>query len=112
MKKIESVNDLAIRDAAPVFAEPLHVGRPNAGYRQRFLQYIYEISARRWFSNFGPVVQELEQRLAAHLGVKHCPGQFPISLTMARLFSRQFKIYRRAMNKLADRLKPLVRCGY
>jgi dTDP-4-amino-4,6-dideoxygalactose transaminase len=27
---------------------------------------------RRWFSNSGPFVQELEQRIADRLGVKHC----------------------------------------
>ncbi len=27
---------------------------------------------RRWFSNYGPMVQQFEEALAKHLGVKHC----------------------------------------
>lgn len=72
MKTIESLGDLAIHGAPPAFAELLHVGRPNIGDRDRFLQRVNDIFDRRWFSNYGPLVQELEQKLAAHLGVRHC----------------------------------------
>ena len=50
----------------------LHVGRPNIGNRERFLQLANEILDRRWMTNDGPVVQELETRLAEYLGVRHC----------------------------------------
>jgi len=56
----------------PVFAEPLHVGRPNIGSRERLLQRINDMLDRRWLTNNGPYVQELEQRICDLLGVKHC----------------------------------------
>ena len=72
MKRIRSPADLAINGAAPTFAEPLHVGRPNLGDRDALLRYTGEIYDRRWLTNNGPVVQELEARIAQQLGVKHC----------------------------------------
>ncbi|MDD2599288.1 MAG: DegT/DnrJ/EryC1/StrS family aminotransferase [Kiritimatiellae bacterium] len=54
------------------FKETLHVGAPNIGDRQRFHQYVDEIFDRRWLTNRGELVQELEQKLADYLGVKHC----------------------------------------
>ena len=64
--------ELAIFGGAPAFADPLHVGRPNIGDRAALLTRINDILDRRWFTNDGPVVQEFERRIAAHLGVKHC----------------------------------------
>ncbi len=55
-----------------MFAEPLHVGRPNIGNRDRFLRRANEILDRGWLSNNGPVVQELERKIADYLGVTHC----------------------------------------
>lgn len=49
----------------------LHVGRPNIGDRKRLLERIESILDRRWLTNDGPLVQELERRLAAFLGVRH-----------------------------------------
>ena len=49
----------------------LHVGRPNIGNRERFLERVNEILDRRWLSNNGPVVQEFEKKIAGFLGVKH-----------------------------------------
>ena len=56
----------------PAFAEPLHVGRPNIGNRKRFLDRINDVLDRKWLTNRGPLVQELEARMAECLGVKHC----------------------------------------
>ena len=61
--------DLAIGGAPPAFAEPLHVGRPNIGDRARLLERINEALDRRWLTNNGPLVQELEKRIAAYVGV-------------------------------------------
>lgn len=72
MKKIRSGQDLAINGAKPAFAEPLHVGRPNVGSREEFLRLANEMFDRGWFSNNGPLVQELERRIAAYAGVRHC----------------------------------------
>lgn len=72
LKAVRSSRDLAINGAPPMFAEPLHVGRPNIGNHARFLQRASEILERGWLSNNGPVAQEFERRVAAFLGVKHC----------------------------------------
>ena len=72
MKKIRSHNDLAINGAAPAFAEPIHVGRPNLGGKESLLRYTGEIYDRGWLTNNGPLVQELESRIAARIGVEHC----------------------------------------
>lgn len=72
MKVIRSRNDLAINGAPPAFTEPLHVGRPNIGSRETFMRLTGEMFDRGWLTNNGPLVQEFEQRIADHLGVKHC----------------------------------------
>ena len=64
--------DMTPKDQPPMFAEPLHVGRPNIGDRRKLMERIEGILDRRWLSNNGPLVQEFEAKLAAHLGVKHC----------------------------------------
>jgi dTDP-4-amino-4,6-dideoxygalactose transaminase len=64
--------DLAIFGGDPEFEEALHVGRPNIGNRQRFLDRINDMLDRRWLTNHGPYVDELEQRLAKLIEAKHC----------------------------------------
>ena len=71
-KTVESVADLAINGAPPMFAEPVHVGRPNIGNQERFLQRTADILDRGWLSNNGPVAQEFERKIADFIGVKHC----------------------------------------
>lgn len=51
--------------------EALHVGRPNIGDREKFFARVKEIFERRWLSNDGPMVRELEAAVAERLGVKH-----------------------------------------
>ncbi|HZS70337.1 MAG TPA: aminotransferase class I/II-fold pyridoxal phosphate-dependent enzyme [Candidatus Acidoferrum sp.] len=65
-------SELAIFGNPPAFTEPLHVGRPNIGDRERLLQRINDMLDRRWLSNHGPFVQEFEAEVARRLGVKHC----------------------------------------
>jgi len=72
MKPIRHLADLAINGAAPAFDDQLHVGRPNMGDRDAFMRHVGDIFDRRWLSNDGPLVQEFERRVAAHLDVKHC----------------------------------------
>jgi len=50
----------------------LHIGRPNIGDIDKFYQLCEEMFDRRWLSNSGPLVHQLEQKLASYLGVKHC----------------------------------------
>lgn len=57
--------------SSPLFPETLHVGRPNIGNRKALLDRIEGMLDRRWLTNYGPLVQEFEARLAEHLGVKH-----------------------------------------
>lgn len=71
-KIIRSQTNLAINGAPPAFAEPLHVGRPNIGDHDAFLQRVNRILDSHRLTNNGPMVQEFERRIAAHLGVKHC----------------------------------------
>jgi len=61
-----------INEAPLAFSDPLHVGRPNIGSPEAFLNLAAKMLERRWLTNNGPLVQELERRLAAFLGVKHC----------------------------------------
>ena len=72
MKKIQSSRNLAINGAPPAFKQWLHVGRPNIGSREAFLKYAGEIFDSGRLSNNGPLVQELEQRVAQLHRVKHC----------------------------------------
>jgi dTDP-4-amino-4,6-dideoxygalactose transaminase len=65
-------SELAIFGGKPQFEQPLFVGRPNIGNRDRLLERINDMLDRRWFSNNGPFVQEFEQQIADYLGVKHC----------------------------------------
>lgn len=63
---------LAIFGGTPAFPEPLHVGRPNIGDRARLERRFGEVLDRRWLTNLGPFSEELEQRIAERLGVRHC----------------------------------------
>ncbi|MFN3310432.1 MAG: DegT/DnrJ/EryC1/StrS family aminotransferase [Thermomonas sp.] len=71
-KQIRTPADLAIHGAPPAFEAPLHVGRPNLCNRDAFLARVGGILDNQWLTNNGPVVQEFEDRIARHLGVKHC----------------------------------------
>jgi dTDP-4-amino-4,6-dideoxygalactose transaminase len=71
-KLIHSSRDLAINGAVPAFAEPIHVGRPNIGDRAKFLDLVNQMLDRNWLTNNGPLVQDLESRIARFLGVRHC----------------------------------------
>jgi dTDP-4-amino-4,6-dideoxygalactose transaminase len=64
--------DLSIFSGNPAFSSLLHVGRPNIGNRQLFLELMNDMLDRRWFSNNGPYVKEFEKKIAEYLGVKHC----------------------------------------
>lgn len=66
------IEELALFGGPPIFNQVLHVGRPNIGDRQRLLNRINDMLDRRWLTNNGPFVQELEEKLAAYLGVAHC----------------------------------------
>lgn len=88
-KRIATSADLALNGAAPAFVEPVHVGRPNVGNREHFLRLTNELLDRRWLTNNGPLVQELERRLADYLGVRHaivmCNGTIALEIAIRAL---------------------------
>jgi dTDP-4-amino-4,6-dideoxygalactose transaminase len=72
MKTIRSPEDLAINGAPPAFTEQQHVGRPNIGAKDEFINYVDGIFDRQWLTNDGELVQQLEQEIASYHEVKHC----------------------------------------
>lgn len=72
IKSKKSIEDLAIFGGEPLFAEKLHVGRPNIGDKSQILSRISDLLDRKWLANRGPLVKEFEQKIANYLGVKHC----------------------------------------
>ncbi|MEZ5940489.1 MAG: DegT/DnrJ/EryC1/StrS family aminotransferase [Planctomycetaceae bacterium] len=62
----------ALLGGEPLFEVPLHVGRPNLGSREGFLEKVNSIWDRNWLTNDGPLVREFEQRVANQLQVEHC----------------------------------------
>ena len=88
-KAIHSREDLAIAGAPPAFVDPVHVGRPNIGDRAAFLSRVNDLLDRRWLTNNGPLVHELEQKLARYLGVRHvvamCNGTIALEIAIRAL---------------------------
>lgn len=68
----DCVAGLALFGGTPAFSEPLHVGRPNIGDRSRLLERINDLLDRRWLTNNGVYVQDLEHKIEDLVGVKHC----------------------------------------
>ena len=48
------------------------MGRPNIGDRGRLRRRIDDLLDRRWLTNYGPYVEELERRLSDLTGARHC----------------------------------------
>ncbi len=70
---VQAMNRPALaRSGTPRFAAPLHVGGPNIGNRETFRRLVDGALDRRWLSNNGQLLVELEQRIAAMLDVPHC----------------------------------------
>lgn len=67
-----ALDELAVFGGSPTFSQVLHIGRPNIGDRDRLMERINDMLDRRWLSNDGPFVQELEARIARMTGAKHC----------------------------------------
>jgi dTDP-4-amino-4,6-dideoxygalactose transaminase len=66
-----SIDELAIFGGLPEFPEAVHVGRPNTGSRAAFLARINQVLDSGYLTNNGPMVLELERRLAESLNVRH-----------------------------------------
>jgi dTDP-4-amino-4,6-dideoxygalactose transaminase len=68
----KTIDDFAIFGGQASFDQPLHVGRPNIGDKERLLRRIGDAVDRRWLTNSGPCVEEFEQQLRKLLGVNRC----------------------------------------
>jgi dTDP-4-amino-4,6-dideoxygalactose transaminase len=66
------IEDLAIFGGPPTFDQALHVGRPNIGQRNAFLERVNDLLDRRWLTNDGPYLQQLEQAISQLIKVRHC----------------------------------------
>jgi dTDP-4-amino-4,6-dideoxygalactose transaminase len=80
-----SISALALFGGSPLFTTPLHVGRPVVVDSGRFLRRIEDALDRAWFTNNGPYVQELEQRVAEALGVEQCVATANATLALQLL---------------------------
>jgi dTDP-4-amino-4,6-dideoxygalactose transaminase len=63
---------LAVFGGSPAFDRPLHVGAPNIGDTEAILSRIRGVLERRWLTNNGPCVIELERAIASMHRVEHC----------------------------------------
>ena len=72
MKLKNHIDELSVFGGPALFDEKMHVGRPNLPDRTSLLRRLDDIFERRWLTNKGPMVLELEKRLAEYLEVKHC----------------------------------------
>jgi len=68
----KSMDEFALFNGTPLFKESLHVGRPNLGRQDRFLDRVNTLWDRHWLTNAGPYVREFESKIAKYVGVKHC----------------------------------------
>lgn len=66
------LEDLALFGGEPLFSDMRHVGRPNIGDRDRFLQRANDMFDRLWLTNNGPYVLEFERRIEEICEVPHC----------------------------------------
>jgi dTDP-4-amino-4,6-dideoxygalactose transaminase len=60
----------------------MHVGRPNMGDQVAFQEHVSRIFAEQRLTNNGPLVQELERRIATYLGVRECVAMCNGTLAM------------------------------
>lgn len=66
-----SIECLAFLGGKAQFSTPLHVGQMNLPKWEHFENAFRDIFARRYYTNHGPLAQELEDRLAEFFGVRH-----------------------------------------
>lgn len=66
-----STNDFALFDASPAFDQPVHAGQCYFPSWGRYKQVFRGIFERQYYTEYGPLNQQLEQKLQQFLGVKH-----------------------------------------
>lgn len=77
--------DFALLGGTPAFSKSLPVGQLYFPSWDRYEAAMRGIFERRWYTNQGPLTQQLEERLQDFLGVKHaiCVTNATIGLMMA-----------------------------
>src|ERR1700739_1338820 len=77
--------DLALLGAAPEFETSIPVGQLYFPSWPRYEQALRAIFARQYYTNHGPLAQQLEARLCEFLGLRHavCVANATIGLLMA-----------------------------
>lgn len=80
-----NIRDLPILDANPAFQKTIPVGQLNFPAWERFESTFRDIFSRQYYTNQGPLANELEARLRDFLGVKHvvCMTNATIALMIA-----------------------------
>jgi dTDP-4-amino-4,6-dideoxygalactose transaminase len=63
---------LAIHGGKPLFARPLTTGQLANRDPEKFFELASQAFERRWLSNQGPLLRELEERLSELHGTRHC----------------------------------------
>ena len=66
------IADLALFGGPPLFSTPRPIGQLDAPPVDEYLALLRQVMVNRRLTNDGPMVQELETRLAAWHGVAHC----------------------------------------
>lgn len=79
-----STTDFALFGAPPAFAEPLPIGQLYFPSWERYQESFRGIFERQYYTEYGPLNQQLEQKLQQFLGVKHaiCVTNATIALMM------------------------------
>jgi len=72
MRIKDRIEDLSVFGGQPIFKGTLHVGFPNVGNKNHFLNRVNEIFNRNWLTNNGFFVQAFEKKIEDFVGVKHC----------------------------------------
>jgi dTDP-4-amino-4,6-dideoxygalactose transaminase len=69
--KGDDINNLALLGGKALFSTSLNLGQINLPNRENFEQAFRDIFARRYYTNHGPLAQELENSLARFFDVRH-----------------------------------------
>ena len=72
MSSKRKITDLAHFGGSLEFERPLHVAHAGTSQQKRFFELLEKVFSSKQFTNDGPVVRELERRIAERLEVKHC----------------------------------------
>lgn len=66
-----TINDLAILGGAPALTKPVTTGQYNLPDWEKVESMLLGIFRRQYYANHGPLVRQLDQRIAKYVGIKH-----------------------------------------